>query len=208
MGNYIDLKGSRFGRLLVVEAIGKYKNGSTKWRCLCDCGNEACVSTGNLNSGSTMSCGCLRREITTSKNYKHGLSNKRIHSIWRGMKQRCENPKNISFQYYGLRGISICDEWSDDFKKFYDWSMNNGYSDNMSIDRINVYGNYEPCNCRWVNIDVQNNNRGNNHYLSIDGKTLTISQWSKISGVNRKTITDRIIRFGWDPKETVFTEAH
>lgn len=200
----LDLKNKRFGKLVAIEPCGKSKNGAILWRCLCDCGNETVVTSSNLNSGSTMSCGCLYHDGTNKKSYKHGLSNDRIHRIWRGMKGRCGNPNCKSFKNYGGRGITVCNEWKNDFANFYNWSMENGYSDDKSIDRIDVNGNYEPSNCRWTDIDTQSNNRRNNHYLEIEGKRLTITQWSRISGIDRKTITDRIIRFGYSPKEAVF----
>lgn len=130
-------------------------------------------------------------------NYKHGLGKTRLFRIWNGMKSRCLNENVPMFKRYGARGISICDEWKNDFKAFYDWSMNHGYRDDLTIDRINNNGNYEASNCRWVNVNVQSNNRSTNHYLTLFGEIKTLSEWCKIYQINYKTVQDRLKR-GWN----------
>ena len=149
MGNAKDLTGLRYGRLVAIERAPNSKSGRTVWKCRCDCGNEKCVLETALQQGLTKSCGCLRP----------GLRNTRLYSIWSHMKQRCENPNSNRFCYYGARGIVVCSEWKDDFLAFYQWAMNNGYDDALSIDRIDTNGNYEPSNCRWATATMQNRNR-------------------------------------------------
>lgn len=153
-----DLTGQRFGRLTVAGSLPtKYKK--TRWRCVCDCGKETEATTDHLISGHTESCGCLRYERLKAANTKHGNRRARLYTIWEHMKQRCDNPRNKDFKYYGGRGVKVCAEWVDDFKAFQEWALANGYRENLTIDRIEVDGNYEPQNCRWVTQSEQNKNK-------------------------------------------------
>lgn len=153
-----DLMGQRFGRLTVVGALPpKYKK--TRWRCICDCGQETESTTDHLTSGHTESCGCLRYERLKNANTKHGNRQSRLYNIWAHMRQRCNNPQNKDFKYYGGRGITLCAEWVDDFIAFQAWAFASGYRDDLTIDRINPDGNYCPENCRWATKAEQNRNR-------------------------------------------------
>lgn len=204
MGTYKDLSGQRFGKLTVIKRNGTTNNGKVIWECICDCGNSTKVTTCSLRTGNTRSCGCLykqsRKEIKTT----HGLRHHPLYSVWLNIKQRCLNPNSTSYKRYGGRGITICDEWKNDFKSFYDWSMENGYQKNLTIDRIDVNGNYEPNNCRWTTIEQQANNKRNNHYLEYDNKRLTMSQWSKQLNLPRTVILYRL-KLGWSVEKTLTT---
>lgn len=209
MANVKDLTGKRFGRLIAVEEVGRSKEGCALWRCLCDCGKETYLATQTLTAGLTKSCGCYRREKMAKRATKHGKCGERIYIIWKLMKARCNNKTSKTYVGYGSRGIKVCDEWSGDngFSNFYNWSTNNGYSDNLTIDRIDVNGNYEPSNCRWVTMIEQANNKRNNRIIECNGEKHTLAEWSRITGVNCETISGRIKR-GWAIEDALFREAN
>ena len=199
MKNFEDLSGKKFGKLTVIKLDhreirndGKRNRYFNHWLCQCECGNE-CIIIGNyLKKGSTISCGCYRKELSKNKLYKHGLSNTRLHKIWSGIKQRCYAKYSKDYKNYGQRNIIMCDEWKNDFKKFYDWAIDNGYKDNLTIDRIDNDGNYEPNNCRWATLEEQANNMRNNHLLTFNNKTQTMSQWAKEYNMSKYLLQHRI----------------
>lgn len=186
MRKFKDLTGMRFGKLTVLEYTNKRNlNRNILWRCLCDCGNEIYVATSCLNSGHTKSCGCGKNNFVEmgkigGKFGKHHLSRTRLYKCYNHMINRCHNSSNIQYKDYGGRGIKVCEEWKNDFISFYNWAMSNGYKDDLTIDRIDVNGNYEPSNCRWVTWKEQANNKTTNHYVEYNGYRYTLSQWSKI----------------------------
>ena len=167
----IDLTGKRYGRLVVEKSLGKNEKGKYTWLCKCDCGNEKIVQTSYLRSGHTTSCGCYHNEMVGKLNRKHNLSNKcgRLYFLWKSIKYRCYCENSKDFHNYGGRGISMCDEWKKDFSTFYEWAINNGYKEEktakglnvLTIDRIDVNGNYEPSNCRFVTNKMQAKNKRN-----------------------------------------------
>lgn len=140
--------GERFGRLTLTGRREK-RGRDLLEECICECGAVVHVLRGNLRSGSSSSCGCFRREFTAAKNRKHGATGTRLHNIWRGMKQRCTDPGCAAWQYYGGKGIRLCDEWRD-FSAFREWALNNGYSPGLTIDRIDSDKGYEPNNCQFI----------------------------------------------------------
>lgn len=195
-----NLIGQKFGRLTVIERNGSNKRNQANWLCLCDCGKKITVLGARLRNGTTKSCGCLR-EITKRKSKKginstHGLSQTRLYAIWSSMKRRCYKEKEPMYKYYGARGIKICDEWKNSFIDFYNWSMTNGYNDNLSIDRINNNGNYEPTNCRWATRQEQCNNRRSNYIVEYNGEKHTITEIHNKTKIDRRTIKSRIKKYG------------
>lgn len=188
-----NLKNKTFGKLLVLEE-GKDKispkgKRSTQWKCKCECGSEIVVTSNNLKRGHTKSCGCISKK--KPHNYKHGKVQSRLYNIWSNMKQRCYNSKNKSFLDYGARGITICTEWKENFDFFYNWAIKNGYADNLTIDRINFNGNYEPNNCRFISKEEQARNKRNNHNITICNETHCMSEWSRILKISVETIKNK-----------------
>lgn len=152
-----EMIGHKFGKLTVI-AEGPRRHRKSTWVCKCECGNTTGPVYGfSLKNGTVKGCGCLRGYNNT----KHGLCHTRLHSIWTGMKSRCYRPTAGSYEIYGGRGITVCDEWRDNFKMFYDWAIANGYRDDLTLDRIDPDGNYEPSNCRWATWEQQANNKRN-----------------------------------------------
>lgn len=155
----VDMTGKKIGRLTVVSRT-KSPNKQAAWLCKCDCGNETIVLGWNLRSKGTISCGCFHREaLKKGLRSSHGLIDSRLYSIWENMKSRCYNSHPSKSKYWGRRGITVCPEWENNFQAFYDWAMSHGYSDELSIDRVDVNGNYEPENCRWATAKEQIQNR-------------------------------------------------
>lgn len=144
---------------------------------------------GNLTSWRTRSCGCSHK--------KHDKTNTRLYRIWIRMKLRCYNEKHLYYKYYGERNIKVCDEWLDDFQAFYDWAINNGYNDNLTIDRIDVNGNYEPSNCRWATVKQQNRNKRNNVNYTINGEIHCLKEWCEILGLKYDNVWARINKHHW-----------
>ncbi len=188
----IDLRNKKFGRLTVIERV-ESSNKNARWSCLCECGKLVSVFGADLKSGRTQSCGCIRSEQLAKRNFKHGLSDTRIMNIWRGMKDRCNNPNNKAYKIYGAEGKTVCEEWQE-FQAFYDWSMANGYRDDLTIERINSAKGYSPDNCKWANREEQANNMRTNRLIPYGEETHTIAEWAKIKGLSYTALKQRLYR--------------
>lgn len=193
-----DLTGKKFGNLTVLYRDMNPKYNRPYWVCLCDCGNIISVRGSHLVSDSTKSCGCLKHRC------KHGDSvgkqRTRLFGIYHNMVSRCIYPSTTEYHCYGGRGIRVCDEWLSSYESFKKWAIENGYNDDLTIDRINPDGNYEPSNCRWATVTEQQNNRRYNVRITLQGKTQTTMQWSRELGINYHTIIGRYNR-GLPPED-------
>lgn len=196
MGKKVEnMIGRRFGRYVVLEETKeRKKDGTIKYLCRCDCGNERIVSGSLLRSGQSKSCGCYNRDVVKKENPNY---KKPLYGILNSMKQRCNNKNDKAYHNYGARGIRVCEEWAKDFNSFEEWAINNGYRNGLWIDRIDDNGNYEPNNCRWATPKEQQNNKRTNVMITINGETKNIEEWSNISGIGWATIKRRI-ELGWE----------
>ena len=195
----IDRTGQRYGMLTVESRAENIRTGIVAWNCICDCGRRVVIRGNDLRLRK--SCGCH------SGNYIHGLSKTRLHKIWDGMHTRCDNKNNERYPYYGGRGIYICEQWDKDFKAFYDWSMNNGYSDDLTIDRINVNGPYSPDNCRWIPRGDQAKNTRKNLFFDIDGENMTLAEISRRYDIPYHRLYMRV-KSGWDIQKAAKSPLH
>ena len=185
--------GDIFGRLVVIDTEQRKRNQPASL-CKCKCGDIKIITNSDLRSNRVNSCGCLKRELITINNTTHNLKTHRLYSIYNNMKSRCYNSKLKSYKNYGARGIKICDDWLTDFMNFYNWAIDNGYKEGLTLDRIDVNGNYEPSNCRWTTSKVQCNNTRSNVMITIGNDTKTLSNWCEVYNINYKTVRDRIKR--------------
>ena len=185
----LDLKGKRFGRLLVIGRVHVPGANNAMWRCVCDCGNFKTAAAANIGK-TTMSCGCLAKETAAellrgnTRNRTHGLTGTPEYATWSRMKLRCYDPNNPKYERYGARGIIVCDRWLDNFEAFFK-DMGQKPSKRHSIGRINNDGPYSPENCRWETPLEQARNTSFNNIITIDGISLCISAWCEALGVPR-----------------------
>ena len=209
-----DLTGQHFGMLTVVEKAEDriYNNKAYKqWFCRCDCGKEKVIMQANLMSGKSTNCGCQRILKIQKATKTHGMTKSRLYVLYKGILARCYNKNHQHYKEYGERGIRVCSEWLEDFMNFYNWAMDNGYDENAprgkcTLDRISNDGNYEPNNCRWVDMKVQaNNTRKNIVITNSKGESHTISEWGHILGVSPSLLLSRY-RKGWEIDKVLYKE--
>lgn len=199
MSKMRDLTGKKFGKLTVINRVDN-KGEKVCWLCKCDCGNETCVTTSNLVTGHIKSCGCGHCKHGYAKNNEKN----RLYSIWRHMIERCYREDTNGFSQYGGRGITVCEEWRKDVSLFISWAIENGYKDNLSIDRMDNDKGYSPENCRWVSQSEQCNNKRNNIVIEYKGKKQTLTQWCEDLKVPFNLAQKRYHR-GWEV-DRIFNE--
>ena len=197
-----NMVGKQYGKLTVVREVDPYVAPSggkhKKYECLCSCGKTAYVLKEYLTSGRQKSCGCLKKEngITT-----HGEIHTRLYRIWGNMCNRCTNPSNPAWHNYGDRGIKVCDDWLR-YENFRDWANSSGYTENVTIDRIDNNKGYSPDNCRWADLITQANNKRNNHIIEYNGTSMTIAEWAVETGIPYKTLFNRF-HLGWSAERAL-----
>lgn len=209
----IDLTGQKIGMLTVLgidNSIPRTGQDPVWWLCRCECGNVRSFRGGDIKQRlkdgfKNISCGCyIRKRFLT-----HGKTGTRLYNVWNEIKQRCFNPSCREYRFYGARGITMCDEWREDFVSFERWCLDAGYDETaprgqFTIDRIDTNGNYEPSNCRLADMRVQANNRRKNRLLTLYGQTKTMSEWSRVTGFSARLIHDRLSA-GWNVEKTLTT---
>lgn len=201
-----NLEGQRFGRALVISKAGSM-DGKIFWNCVCDCGKEFKTYTYYLTGGKMKSCGCWMKEHRKNGFYRtHSLSSTSIYKLYRGIKRRCYNSHEHNYYNYGGRGINMCEEWRNDFIKFYNWALENGYEKGLQIDRIDNEKGYSPDNCKFSTAKEQANNRRSNIVIEYEGRTQTLTQWCEEFNFNYDCIRQRIAK-GWDVYKALFTEV-
>lgn len=194
----LDITGKKFGKLTALRFAYKGKRRDHYWLFRCDCGKETVAMKSAVMSGHTKSCGCLGGVLT------HGLKRSRPYYIWTNMKTRCYNKNAKKYESYGGRGITVCDEWKNDFMAFYNWAIENGYNDGLTLDRIDNNGNYCPENCRWATPAEQSRNKRNNIFITYEGETLCLSDMARLHGVKRETAKKRLA--AGKPLDKVFSK--
>ena len=208
----IDLVGRKFGRLTVVSEAERTrsKGGASirMWNCVCDCGNKRTLSSSALTGCNTKSCGCYKKDVNKKRFTKHGLSKTKLYRVWSSIKDRCYRDGCKGYIDYGIRGIVMCDEWKSDFQAFYTWAMNNGYKRELSIDRIDVDGDYEPSNCRWATIKEQSRNRRDTLYVEYNGEKRTLIEVSEEVGISYGKMYARIFEMGKSLEEAIAMKGY
>lgn len=180
------MNGNKFGEWTILKQIS-----TRKVLCECSCGNTKEVYKTNLGTGKSESCGCLR-EVEASGT--------KLYNVWASLKSRCLNKNHHAYLDYGARGITVCDEWIDSVDSFYHWALESGYKEGLTIDRIDNNKGYSPDNCKWSTMEEQHNNKRNNRFITYNGKTQTVAEWARETGINNRTILSRL-RGGWDVSE-------
>lgn len=191
-----DISGKRFGLLTVLRLSHVSEGGLSYWVCICDCGNIKTVRASHLKCGDIKTCGCVGPRRT------HGEAGTRLYHIWTGIRARCENPNEPSYRRYGGRGIGVCPEWKS-YAEFSKWARSSGYSDDLSIDRIDNNKGYHPSNCRWATSREQANNTRKTRLLTHNNETLSVSEWARRKNMNQGTLNSRINTLGWSTDDAL-----
>lgn len=202
------IEGEKYSRLTIIKEVSPIGN-KRRILCKCDCGRVKEFTMDSVIHYRTQSCGCLRYELLLARNdkikYPKELKESRLLRIWYSMKERCYTKSSSGYKKYGAKGVIMCDEWKNDFMSFYNWSITNGYADNLTIDRIDYTGNYEPSNCRWADAKTQANNKSNVRKYEYNGELHTMTEWSKIMNINYGALWERLNVLGWSIDRALIT---
>ena len=205
------IEGQKYGKLTIIKEVSPI-GSKRRILCKCDCGNIKEYSMDRVIHGRTQSCGCLRNEMFLAHRNNNGTSvypkeaiASKLYKIWNSMKCRCYTISSGAYFKYGAKGIRMCDEWKNDFMTFYNWALANGYSDELTIDRIDYRGNYEPSNCRWADIRTQANNKSNVRKYEYNGELHTMTEWSEIMNINYGALWERLNVLGWSLEKALTT---
>jgi hypothetical protein len=206
-----DYTGQEFGRLTALR-FAKRQNGTTYWRFSCACGAEKDIAVSGVVGGAVRSCGCLHRERARSglNQTRHGQARvghvSRLHNIWRGILKRVDAKRGEAHQKYAARGIGVCPEWRQ-FEAFRDWAAETGYTDDLTIDRIDNDGDYKPSNCRWADAKAQCRNRRTTRYVTAFGQTQSLAAWAEAKGIPQSRLHARL-RLGWSAEDALTRGVH
>ena len=212
--NSAEWLGKRFGRLTIIDFThAKPPCRGWQWVCRCDCGNTKTFMPGDIKSGKSRSCGCLHDEVCVEKATKFRYSvkeYKRLYSIYNWIKRRCYRESEPRYKDYGARGIKMCDSWLnpvDGFDNFVEWALLNGYNADMTIDRIDVNGDYAPMNCRWVTLTEQALNKRDTLWVTYKGERIPLMALCNRLGVCYDTVHNRVYSLNWDIEKAVETPS-
>ncbi len=217
MGNVKDISGQQINGWYVLREYGRNKSGGATFLCRCDCGNVRVVDGRSIRNGASKNCGCKRNtdsvERMRSIATKHGGKKERLYGVWRGMIDRCNNPKSPFYYRYGGRGISVCDKWQYSYKSFREWAYASGYNEKAqkwecTIDRVNNNAGYSPDNCIWRTLKQQCNNRSSNHFVEYNGESHTLTEWSELTGIKKDTLRRRIFVYNWTVERALTEPTH
>ncbi len=203
----IDLTGQYFGYWKVIERFANTEGRCTKWLCECKCGTRKVVNGATLRNGTSKSCGCMRTELLIGRVRTHGKRKTRLYRIWAQMIQRTTNKNQKDYDYYGERGIAVCKEWRESFDTFEQWAKENGYAENLTIDRKDNNKGYEPGNCHWVTMKEQSRNTRRTHYLTYNGQTKPLTDWADEMQIPRFVLDTRINKLGWSVEKALTTKV-
>ena len=203
--NSESLIGQKYNSLTIIGF--EHRGKCWFWKCQCDCGKEIVAMPNKVRNGHTKTCGCGKVErchaLTEKYRITHAGRGERLYYIWRGMKSRCTNNGNKDFSKYGGRGISVCNEWFCNYANFREWALKNGYRNDLTIDRIDVNGNYCPENCRWITLKEQSRNKRITIYVTVNGVTKPLSEMCEDYRIKYQSAYGLIHRKGWEPQEAI-----
>lgn len=201
----IDLAGKRYGRWVVLEQAEPGKGYSTRWLCKCDCGTVKSADGQLLRTGKSQSCGCMSEERRIQIPNSIMNDDERLRAIYISIRSACEQPKDPKYHKFGGKGITVCDEWKRSFQAFAEWSKKNGYTSGAFLLRYDVNQGYTPYNSKWAHSSNEGNGRKGSIMLTANGETHSIAEWTRITGLNRSSIEERLLR-GATPEEAVNPE--